>query len=276
MFVPPEVFAGPDELGDAAAALVLARISAHRPGRAFLLGCPSGRSARSTYRHLARRAAAERRNLSGLVVVMMDEYLVADRTGRLVAVATDQEHSCRRFGTEEIVGQVNRSLRAAHAPDDHLVPGKNLWLPDPDNPGAYDERLADAGGVDIFLLASGAGDGHVAFNAPGTRADSRTRVVGLPESTRRDNLATFPSFGGDLEAVPGHGVTVGIATIREHSAEVVMVVHGEDKQRASRRLVAAEHYQPEWPATVLADCRSPHLFVDRAAYPSGAVAAATG
>lgn len=273
MLVSPRLFARPDDIGVATAALILDRIASRPAGRPFLLGCPGGRSARATYRQLARRAATERLDLSNLVVVMMDEYLVADHTGRLVHVGAAEPHSCRRFGAEEILGEVNRALVEAVASPRHLPPTENLWVPDPGDPEAYEDLIASAGGVDLFLLATGASDGHVAFNAPGADPDSRTRVVSLPDSTRRDNLATFPSFGGDLDAVPRHGVTVGIATMREQSAEVVMVVHGADKQLAVRRLVEAEHYEPDWPATVLADCRSPHLFVDRTAYPSAAQAA---
>lgn len=202
---------------------------------------------------------------------MMDEYLVADSTGQLVVVDPGEPHSCAGFGTVEIAGRVNRALVEAGVPHSHQIRPENLWLPDPHQPEAYEHLLAESGGVDLFLLACGAGDGHVAFNAPGADAESRTRVVSLPESTRRDNLATFPSFDGDLEDVPKHGVTVGIATIREASAEVVMLVHGADKQLASRRLLDAERYQADWPATVLADCRSPHLFLDRAAYPASAL-----
>lgn len=274
VLVSPQVFAAPDHLGEAAAALILDRLAARGPGRPFLLGCPGGRSARSTYRQLALQAASDRTDLSGLVVVMMDEYLVPGRSGRLEAVGADQPHSCRRFGAEEIVGQLNRALREARVGQERMVPAENLWLPDVADAAAYDQRIADAGGIDLFLLASGAGDGHVAFNSPGTDRETRTRVVPLPESTRRDNLATFPSFGADLRAVPEHGLTVGIATIRELSAEVVMVLHGPDKQLAARRLMAADHYQPDWPATVLAECRSPRLFVDVAAHPTGALASA--
>jgi glucosamine-6-phosphate deaminase len=265
VIVPPRVFADPEDLGDAAASLVVARFRARRPGRPFLLGCPGGRSARSTYRHLARRAAADRLDLSALVVVMMDEYVEESSDGSLSRVDPAELHSCRRFGVDEIVRPVNQALAAARVPAAAGIHEENLWLPDPANPGAYDRQIADAGGIDLFLLASGAGDGHVAFNSPGAPADSRTRVVLLPVSTRRDNLVTFPSFGGDLGAVPTHGVTVGIGTIRDQSAEVVMIVHGSDKQLAGRRLSEAEHYQPDWPATVLTDCRSPHLFLDRAA-----------
>ena len=105
----------------------------------------------------------------------------------------------------------------------------------------------------------------MAFNPPGTEPAARTRVVELPDSTRRDNLATFPTFGGELDAVPRFGVTVGVATIRECSAEVVMVVHGADKARAAQRLSAATAYEPDWPATVWVECRHPQLYLDRAA-----------
>ena len=42
----------------------------------------------------------------------------------------------------------------------------------PADPEGYEQRLADAGGIDLFLLASGAGDGHVAFNPPGADRDT--------------------------------------------------------------------------------------------------------
>jgi glucosamine-6-phosphate deaminase len=264
VLVRPQVQADAQAVGDAVADLVLDRVRATPPDRRFLLGCPGGRSLQTTYRRLAAVAAAEQVDLSGLVIVMMDEY-VLPVGGGFEPVDPTALHSCRRFGAEEIVGKLNRALTAAGAPDRFLVPAESLWLPDPRRPDVYDRRLADAGGVDLFLLASGAGDGHVAFNPPGTDPDSRTRVVALPDSTRRDNLVTFPSFGGELASVPSHGVTVGIATIRELSAEVVMVAHGVDKQEAVRRLTAADRYDPAWPASVLADCRRPHLVVDRAA-----------
>ena len=81
-------------------------------------------------------------------------------------------------------------------------------MPDPADPEEYDKRIADVGGIDLFLLASGTSDGHVAFNPAGTPVGTRTRVVGLTEQTRRDNLTTFPTFGG-LDEVPLYGVTVG-------------------------------------------------------------------
>jgi glucosamine-6-phosphate deaminase len=65
--------------------------------------------------------------------------------------------------------------------------------------------------------------------------------------------------------VPLHGVTVGIETIAGQSAEAVMMLCGEHKQEAYRRLTTATAYDPEWPATIITECRRPTLLVDRAA-----------
>jgi glucosamine-6-phosphate deaminase len=60
-------------------------------------------------------------------------------------------------------------------------------------------------------------------------------------------------------------VTVGVGTIRDYSKQVVMVAHGAPKARAVRRVTEADSYRPDWPATILADCARPLLFVDEAA-----------
>lgn len=241
------------------ATLIVERYLARSRRRRFLLGCPGGRSLVTSYAALAEQARRRSIDLSDLVIVMMDEYVDAHPT-EFVAVDDSLPHSCRRFGQEEILDRLNTGRVAADQ-----VPADQLWLPDAADPAAYEDRIAAEGGVDIFLLASGAGDGHVAFNPPGTAAAARTRVVELPESTRRDNLVTFPTFGGDLDLVPAYGVTVGVATIREHSREVVMVLHGADKQLAARHLISAEHYDPDWPATVMVECRAPSLYLDHRA-----------
>lgn len=258
MRVPPTVFADPSSLGRALAAEIADGIDrAARAGRAYLLGCPGGRSPLSTYEALAAEVATRSLDLRHLVIVMMDDYVVADGGPR--RVDPDLPWSCLRFGRVEIAGR----LTAAAAPGRGVAPDR-LWVPDPADPGAYDDRIAAAGGIDLFVLASGASDGHVAFNPAGTAAGTRTRVVELAETTRRDNLVTFPEFRG-LEEVPRHGVTVGVATIRDHSRRAVLVAHGADKAEAVRRLAAAEAYDPSWPATVVSDCANPALYVDRAA-----------
>lgn len=263
MKVLPQVHATPAELGRDAAEVVADGIAAAGlDARRFLLGCPSGRSPSTTYAALAELVAERRLDLGHVVVVMMDDYLVPGPDGTFRHEDEDAAHSCIRFGREQIV-----AVLSAAAGEGRGITDDRLWFPDPADPAAYDGRIRAAGGVDVFLLASGATDGHVAFNPPWSSADSRTRVVELPLATRTDNLATFPSFGGDLDRVPTHGVTVGIATIRELSKRVLMLVHGADKRTAAARLAAADGYDPSWPATVFAACHEPALLLDTAAAP---------
>jgi glucosamine-6-phosphate deaminase len=263
MLVEPTVFDGPEAVGRALAALIADRIEEAGAGRTFLLGCPSGRSPWTTYVALARAVAARRLDLTGLVIVMMDEYVERDATGSFARIGPSLAHSCARFGAEEIVGPLNR----AAGPGRGVTPDR-YWIPDPVEPERYDKQIAEHGGVDLFILASGASDGHVAFNPAGTTAGTRTRVIPLAEATRRDNLATFPTFGGRLDAVPAYGVTVGVGTIAEQSKRAVMVAHGADKATTVDRMRSAQHFDPAWPATVITDCANPQLFIDSAAAPA--------
>lgn len=261
MRIRPTLFTDPDALGRALAAEIADGVeAANSRGRRYLLGCPGGRSAMTTYAALADQVRIRRLDLSGLLIVMMDEYVEAGPTpGSFRCVADDLAHSCRGFGRDVIAGP----LSAAAGPG-RGVREDHLWVPDPADPAAYDRQLEAAGGIDLFILASGASDGHVAFNPPGTPADAVTRIVPLARSTRQDNLVTFPHLR-TLDRVPTHGVGVGVATIRTQARRAVMVVHGSDKARAAAQVAAADHYDPAWPATIVSECAHPGLYVDLAA-----------
>jgi glucosamine-6-phosphate deaminase len=233
--VPAEVrgFDDAEALGEALAAEILVLYAA--TDGPFLLGCPGGRSLRSTY------AALAGSGLDRLVVVMMDEY---------VPVEEDAHYSCRRFGRDEIAAPLGAA---------------ELWLPDPGDPAAYDRRIAAAGGIDLFLLASGASDGHVAFVPPGSPRHGGTAVLPLADSTRRDNLATFPDFRS-LDEVPRHGVSVGLATIAAAGRQR-LVLHGPDKRAAAARLLSLDRFDPAWPASIVHDCTDAQIWVDKEALP---------
>jgi glucosamine-6-phosphate deaminase len=226
---------------EAAGVLVAERILDRYAGagdRRFHLGCPAGRTPKSTYAALGRLAREREVDLARLVIVMMDEYVV---DGTLVPRAA--HFSCRRFVDEHVLRHVG---------------ALDVTCPDPVDPGAYDEI-----DIDLFLLASGTSDGHVAFNPPGSPADSETRVVALAQSTRRDNLATFPEFGS-IDDVPVHGVTVGLRTIAR-ARESVLVLLGAGKSPALSRLLRCDGFDPTWPVSVIHECSDPWVVVDEAA-----------
>lgn len=217
-----------DELGAYVAALLPS---------AGVIGCPAGRTPVPVY------AAMRSRETSGLTVVMMDEYVTDDFTW----VPEDAPHSCRGFAREHI-------------------PVATQHTPDPQDVDAYEALIESLGGIDLFILAMGATDGHVAFNPPGSAADSRTRVITLAEETREDNMKTFPSFGS-IDEVPHYGVSVGLGTIARHSKRVVMVAHGASKRDAVARTLDLGKFDESWPASIIYECANVDFVVDIAAAP---------
>ncbi len=249
----PIIIATADEIGTRVADLIADGLrTASAQGRDFLLGCPTGRTPAPVFPALA-TLAADGLDVSRLVIVLMDEYVLPTGDG-FRAVSPEHSYSC--------VGYAQRQILAPLEAAGGTTP--QLWYADPADPAAYDRRIADAGGIDLFLLASGASDGHVAFNPPGSARDSVTRVIDLPDTTRRDNMFTFPEFT-DLADVPHHGLSVGIATIVDNTRQAVMMLTGADKQTAFERIVAADHYEPDWPATAVTECAAFTILADTAA-----------
>jgi glucosamine-6-phosphate deaminase len=257
---PVRVFADAASLGGALASEIMAGVrSARTEGRPYLLGCPGGRSARSTYQALAALARGE--DMGHVVVVMMDEYLEPAPGGGFRHVSSDAPHSCRRFAEQEIRAPIDA---VAAVP----IPDEAIWLPDPTDPSGYEPRITDAGGIDLFIVASGASDGHVAFVPPGSSLDGGVAIIPLADTTRRDNLATFPTFRS-LAEVPTHGVSVGLGTIRRRSRAVRLIMLGEDKRTAAARVTGSTGFDPSWPATMIHACPDAGIWLDAAAHAGG-------
>jgi glucosamine-6-phosphate deaminase len=254
---PVEVYADADQLGEVLAREILGGLAATPSDRRYLLGCPGGRSLRSTYQALARLAPADA-DLSRLVIVMMDEYVVESADGPR-RIDPRAHCSCVGFAEREIVGPINAAVPRGRG----ILP-EHVWGPDPAAPPAYDRRIEAAGGVDLFLAASGAGDGHVAFVGPGGDLSGRTSLIDLAEQTRRDNMATFPDFTS-LDDVPRLGVSVGLGTIMTLSRAVAMVLVGAAKRASAARILAVADFDPAWPATFIHRCPQPRILLDAAA-----------
>jgi glucosamine-6-phosphate deaminase len=251
----------PDALraGEVAAARIGALVAdAARRRARTVIGCPAGRTPRTTYAALARLAREDALDLSRLEVVMMDEYVV-EAAGGFAYCPPDAPYSCRRFAERELRAVLNAGL-----PPERQLPAAQIHFPSPQAPEAYEDAIATLGGVDLFLLAAGASDGHVAFNPPGSALDSPTRILALAESTRSDNLATFPTFRG-LDEVPRFGLTVGLGTIRTHSRAVLLLLLGEQKRYALARTRALAEFDPAWPASVVRACKDARIVADAAA-----------
>lgn len=234
------VIANPDDaashVADAVAALLARNPTA-------VLGVATGSSPLSVYDELGRRVAAGRLSLARARAFMLDEY---------VGLPADHPQRYRTVIDRDFVAKVDIDPANVHGPD-------GLAAQIPAACAAYEQAIADAGGIDLQLLGIGS-DGHIAFNEPGSSLASRTRIKSLTQQTRQDN-ARF--FGGNVEAVPRHCLTQGIGTILQ-ARHIVLLATGRAKAEAVHHLVEGP-ISALWPATALQ--LHPHVtaFVDEAA-----------
>ena len=255
----PIILADDLAVGQYAAEIIFAEIvKAREAGRQFVLGCPGGRTPRSTYNALAEFIKSSKTDISHVTIAMMDEFLTNNADGTHSNHAFEEHFSCARFAKLEIFDVLN-----AGAPDGGKIALANVRFPDAKDPDGYEEFLRDIG-VDVFLMASGVSDGHVAFNPPGTARDARTRIVRIADETRNDNLGTFPDFKG-INEVPTHGVSVGPATMVDVSSIVIMELIGAHKAQAFKRIAAATGYESDWPSTIVRECKDYYILADKAA-----------
>ncbi|WP_197374792.1 glucosamine-6-phosphate deaminase [Mycolicibacterium baixiangningiae] len=223
-----------EEIGAVAADAIGALL--HRKPTA-VLGLATGSSPMAIYDELAARFDAGMVSFAQAQAFTLDEY-----------VGLPADHPERYWNVINAVfaSRVDFAAGAVHGPD-------GLATDIPGACAAYEDALRDAGGVDIQILGIGT-DGHVAFNEPASSLASRTRIKTLTRQTREDN-ARF--FGGDVDAVPSHCLTQGLATIMS-AAHLILVATGHRKAEAVHHLVEGP-ISALWPATVLQ--HHPHVTV---------------
>ncbi|OBK71199.1 glucosamine-6-phosphate deaminase [Mycobacterium sp. 1274761.0] len=202
-----------------------------------VLGLATGSSPMGIYDELAARYAAGKASFAAARGFILDEY---------VGLPADHPQRYRTVIEDVFASRVDFAPGAVEGPD-------GLAADIPAACAAYENAIQAAGGVDMQILGIGT-DGHIAFNEPGSSLASRTRIKTLTRQTRLDN-ARF--FGGDLEAVPTHCLTQGLATIME-ARHVILVAAGRHKAEAVHHLVEGA-VSALWPATILQ--HHPHVAV---------------
>ncbi|MBE9937973.1 glucosamine-6-phosphate deaminase [Cellulosimicrobium cellulans] len=214
-----------------------------RSGPGAVLGLATGSSPLKVYDELVRRHVQEGLSFAGVRAFMLDEY---------VGLPVDHPQRYRNVIETEIASRVDFAPGAVQGPDgnaEDLVAAC----------AAYEESIAGAGGVDLQILGIGT-DGHIAFNEPGSSLASRTRIKTLTAQTREDN-ARF--FGDDVERVPRHCLTQGLATIMS-ARHLVLLATGKGKAEAVHQLVEGP-ISAMWPATIMQMHPHATVLVDDAA-----------
>ncbi|MFH1732569.1 MAG: glucosamine-6-phosphate deaminase [Planctomycetota bacterium] len=186
-------------------------------GERAVLGLATGHTPVNVYRELIRMHREEELDLSSVVTFNLDEYW---------PMSPDALQSYHRWMFENLFDHVN-------------IPKENIRIPDGTVPAdqidaacrSYERAIADAGGIDLQVLGIGR-TGHVGFNEPGSRRQTRTRRIQLDRVTRMDAASEF--FG--IEHVPHEAITMGVGTILE-ARSICLLAFGEHKAGIIRRAI---------------------------------------
>ena len=199
-------------MGRTAASAVARRVRS-RPDA--VLGLATGSSPLPVYDELARLVGEEGLDFSRASGFALDEY---------VGLPAGHPESYREVIRRDFADRVGLDPARMHSPDGAAADLQAAC-------DAYEERIRDAGGIDLQILGIGT-DGHIGFNEPGSSLASRTRIKTLTEQTRRDNARFF----GSPAEVPHHVVTQGVGTIME-ARHIILVATGATKAEAVHGLV---------------------------------------
>lgn len=219
-----QTFDSTDAFADAAARIFLDAI---RSDPRIVLGLPTGRTPIGMYDRVVRECTREYHCFRDVTTFNLDEY---------AGVPREHPGSYFAYMKQHLFAHVDVDPQNTHLP--------NGMAPDLDAECArYENEIRDAGGLGLTFLGLGR-NGHIGFNEPGTPFDARTRVVELTQSTRHANADCFPDGH-----VPTHAITMGIGTILD-SAAIVLLVSGSGKEDALARLRGGE-IDASFPASAL-------------------------
>jgi glucosamine-6-phosphate deaminase len=210
---------------------------------ASVLGLPTGRTSLGIYDELARLYAGGIVDFSRAHTFNVDEF-----TG---LTSKDRRSFCA-FMEKHLFQRINLPKDHIHFLDGHAA--------DLDAEcGAFEREITKAGGMDLLLLGIGA-NAHIGFNEPGTSLHARSHRAKLTTETRRANAALF---GGRLTAVPREALTMGIATMLD-AAAIVLVATGKSKAQAVRSMFTGRITTAR-PASLLQLHRNVEVILDLAA-----------
>ena len=175
-----------------------------------VLGLATGSSPVGLYKEMIKDYEAGNTSYKNIRSWNLDEY---------VGIPHTHEQSYWTFMHENLFNHIDIKEENVHVP---CGEGDDIEQ----NCKDYEKSME---GVIIDLQVLGIGsDGHIAFNEPGTPFDSLTHIMDLTEQTRQDN-ARF--FDNDINQVPTHAVTMGLASIMR-ARKIVLIATGANKADA--------------------------------------------
>lgn len=204
-----------------------------------VLGLATGSSPVGLYQNMIKDHKENGTSYKDVQSFNLDEYVDLPR---------DHEQSYYTFMHENLFKGIDIKEENVHLPYGNTK----------EDCAAYEKAMENVT-VDVQVLGIGA-NGHIGFNEPGTPFDEETHIVTLTEKTRQDNARFFED---DINKVPTHAITMGIATIMK-SNKILMVATGANKADAVKAMID-EAPSTDCPASVLQNHKDVVVILDKAA-----------
>ena len=208
-----------------------------------VLGLATGSTPVKVYDELIRIHKESGLSFKNVITFNLDEYY---------PMQPESLQSYVRFMNEHLFDHTDIPASQIHIPDG-TIPEEEIKSYCRD----YEEKIQDAGGIDIQLLGIGR-TGHIGFNEPGSRPDSKTRLITLDRVTRKDAASDF--FGE--EYVPRRAITMGVGTILA-AKKIILMAWGEGKAPIIKEAVEGE-IKESVPATYLQNHPNAQVILDEA------------
>lgn len=189
-----------------------------------VIGLATGRTMEPVYYKLAELCGKQKVDLSKTFFFMLDEY---------VGLPEGHPSTFKQYVRTHVLKPLSLNESQVAFP-----PASK-----PDGANHYEQNIKESGGVDLQLLGIGQ-NGHVGFNEPGSKKNSRTRIVRLTEETKKANMDQFVDG-----KIPQEALSMGIGTILE-SKNLLMLATGKAKADVVKYLLN-HHDDPSCPATFL-------------------------
>lgn len=182
-----------------------------------ILGLATGGTPVNMYKELIKMHKNEGLDFSKVTTFNLDEYLGLDGS---------HDQSYRYFMNVNLFDHINVKKENTYVLNG-VAEDPTLFC------SAYEDMIKSLGGIDIQLLGIG-GNGHIAFDEPGSPEDSRTRIVDLTKETIAAN--SDGRFFSNPKDVPTQALSMGIATIMD-TKKIVLIANKESKADAIAKTV---------------------------------------
>ena len=183
-----------------------------------VLGLPTGSTPAGMYRELIKLNGEGTVDFKEVITFNLDEY---------IGLSPGHPQSYHYYMHHHFFNHVNIAPQNIHIPQGQAKNMAETCL-------EYDQKIADAGGIDLQVLGIGA-NGHIGFNEPHQYLKMQTHVIDLTPETVEANSRFFDT----AEAVPRQAVTMGMGSIMQ-AQRILLIASGKNKAAAIKETVSGK------------------------------------